>query len=177
MENLVAINSTSIDRYRETIILEQEAAVEMAGAIIKIAKDRNMPAPKVSLDTITRGELRLRALRAGFLPAVGLSLTTIPNSPIKIKKGHDYLTWTQTRQKRVRAELKTLPPIIKEAITEAESMGIFKDIAISDPRAGGDPVIVGRAGGWNFLIASWVNLMDGQGIGFRFKLPEEVSNG
>ena len=169
MESLTVVNTGSIDTYRNGLIEQQEAAVRIAEEIVKVATDRKDLIPKVCLTTIDLGEARLKALRAGFLPAVGIRLITLTKTPIKKPKGEPFFTWEQLRQRRARSELKTLPPIIHEAIEEAESMGIFKNIAMSDPRAGDDPVIVGKAGGWNFLIASWVTLMGGQGVGFRFR--------
>lgn len=164
MESLVVVEKGSLSTYREGLIEEQQAAVRIAEEIIKIANERNLPAPKESLKTLTKGQARLKALNAGFLPTEGLRTVVIPKRPLR-KRRNDY-DWTLRRQRQTLAVVDSLPNQVKEAIVEAESLDVLDKISISQP--GGDPVIVGHAGGWKFLIASWVNLMDGQGTGFRF---------
>lgn len=166
MSNLMVIEGGPLATYQEDLIREQEAGVQIAEAIIKAASERNLPAPKECLKTISAGEARLMALRGGFLPTVGLRTAVIPKRPLRKQRGT--YDWSLQRQRRILAVVASLPSQVQEAITEAESLGTFEKISISQP--GGDPVIVGHAGGWRFLIASWVNLMDGQGVGFRFRL-------
>lgn len=164
MDNLVVVEKGSLSTYREGLIEEQRAAVRIAEEIIKVANERNLPSPKECLKTLTKGQARLKALNAGFLPTEGLRTVVIPKRPLRKRKG-DY-DWTLRRQRQTLAVVDGLPDQVKEAIVEAESLDVLDKISISQP--GGDPVIVGHAGGWKFLIASWVNLMDGQGTGFRF---------
>lgn len=166
MENLMVVQKGSLDTYQEDLIREQEAGVQVAEAIIKVATERNLQAPKECSNVLSKGEARLKALRAGFLPTDGLSVATIPKRPLRKKRGQ--YDWSLRRQRQVLTVVDRLPSQVQEAITEAESLEIFDKISITQP--GGDPVIVGSAGGWRFLIASWVNLMDGQGIGFRFRV-------
>lgn len=173
MENLVVIGKGSPAEYQQGLIREQEAAVQIAKVIMKVAKEGSLLVPKSSIDAKARGEARLKALQAGFLPTVGLRTTIIPRLPLRKKRGNN--DWALTDQRRTLAVVNSLPPQIQEAITEAETLEIFDKVSISRP--GGDPVIVGHAGGWKFLIASWVSLMDGQGVGFRFRLPGERIDG
>lgn len=164
MNNLVVVEKGSLSTYREGLIEEQRAAVRIAEEIIKIANERNLPAPKESQNALTKGQARLKALNAGFLPTEGLRTVVIPKRPLR-KKRSSY-DWALRHQRQTLAVVDGLPSQVKEAIAEAESLDVFDKISISQP--GGDPVIVGTAGSWKFLIASWVNLMDGQGTGFRF---------
>lgn len=163
MNNLMTIERGNLVKYKEGLVAEQEAAVRIAEEIIKVAQERNIPAPKESHKTILLGNARLKALNAGFLPTAGLRTAVIPSLPLRKKK--DEYDWTHRNKMRILSVVAALPPQIHEAISEAKSLDIFDKLSISQP--GGDPVIVGHAGGWKFLIASWVNLMDGQGVGFR----------
>jgi hypothetical protein len=166
MSNLVVIEKTSLVEYRQGLVFEQEAAVRIAEEILTAAEKKGLPAPKYCIDTKIRGEARLKALRAGFLPTVGLRTRPIPKLPLRKKR--EVYDWALRRQRQILATVKALPYQAQEAIAEAQSLEIFDKISISIP--GGDPVVVGHAGGWKFLIASWVYLMDGQGVGFRFRL-------
>lgn len=166
MNNLTVVERGNLSDYREGLIEEQKAAVRIAEEIIKIANERNLPIPKESSRTLTKGQARLKALNAGFLPTEGLSTVTIPKRPLRKKRGT--YDWALRNQRRTLAVVDDLPNQVKEAIVEAESLEVFDRISISQP--GGDPVIVGHAGGWKFLISSWIILLDGQGVGFRFRL-------
>lgn len=168
MNDLMVVEKGNLGVYREGLIEEQRAAVRIAEEIIKIANERNLPTPKESSRALTKGQARLKALNAGFLPTEGISTVVIPKRPLRKKRGE--FDWALRNQRRILAVVDDLPSQVKEAIVEAESLGIFDKISISSPRVSADPVIVGNAGGWKFLIASWVDLMDGQGVGFRFRL-------
>lgn len=169
MSNLMVIEKSPLGIYQEGLIREQEAGVQIAEEIIKVANERNLPVPKECLNTVTKGEARLKALKAGFLPTVGLQTVVIPKRPLR-KKKRQY-DWALRQQQRTLAMVEALPSQVQEAIAEAESLDIFDKVSVSRP--GGDPVIVGHAGNWKFLIASWVTLMDGQGTGFRFRMAQK----
>lgn len=105
---------------------------------------------------LARGKEGLRALSEGFVP---------------VDPG--FFTRTDTRDKwnkrDVKAVLDSMPPEVKEVWEKAEKKGIFKSFSVTT--GGGDPILVGNAGGRHFFIAGWLNISQGVTLfGVRMKL-------
>lgn len=111
---------------------------------------------KTIQDKLTKAQEVVTALEAGFVP-------------VDIHWFWDTETKSRWGVRNVRAILKTMPPEVKEAWQRVEDLGIFKNFGVTG-RRGGDPMLVGIAGGRRFLIGAWVTLLSGYSVGFTVRL-------
>jgi len=65
----------------------------------------------------------------------------------------------------VKRVLNSMPEQVKEVMEAAKQSETFEAIKVSGVRQRGDPMLVGVAGGRNFLLAMWCNLDGGYSIG------------
>lgn len=99
-----------------------------------------------------KAEKQLEVLKEGFVPIVGGWFWNI-DTKSKWGKG------------AVKEIIETMPEEIKEVMENAKQSGIFEKVKVNGSRRG-DPLLVGTAGGKNFLLAMWVNLEGNYSIGF-----------
>lgn len=92
------------------------------------------------------------ALKAGYIPVEGGWFWDVET------KSH----WGK---RAVADVLKTMPEEVKAAMTDAQRSGVFKKVAVNGNRRG-DPMLVGKTGRKNFLIAQWCTFEGGLSIGY-----------
>jgi len=132
------------------LVTEQRIIVEDLEAIILNVKSTDIKG--ILTKRLKLARERLGALSAGFVPL-----------------DYGWFTATDTKatwlKKDVADTIEHMPNDVKEAWDRIQKLGIFKKFGVS-PRRSGDPMLVGIAGKWNFLIAAWVNLPGGCSIGY-----------
>jgi len=137
---------------REMIEHERSVVKELELIVPNIVE----PSIKKGLERkLSTGIENLRALEAGYIP---INRTWTVRTDTKSK-------WPK---KTVEQTIATMPEHLLEAWERAKELGVFKNFSITAER-GGDPVLVGNAGGKQFLIGAWVNFEGGFSYGFCVK--------
>lgn len=139
-----------LDNVLTELIEKQKIVIEDVDKCLPLIGDENTI--KYMTKKRKQAEAQLRVLEKGFVPIVGGWFWDIDT---KSKWG----------SKAVKEILETMPEEVREIMDESRINSIFDKIKVSGSRRG-DPMLVGTAGGANFLLAMWANLEGNFAIGF-----------
>lgn len=145
----------------EVATLVSDLIEEEKEKIAKNEKIRDFAAKESIIELVTKSEKVIAkstsvigALDLGYIPI--LDAYRLEDIDIASKYGG----------RRVKEAIKDAPLEALEALEVARDTGVFSKIKIQTD--GVDPILVGYAGGKDFLIASWLHLPHGKSVGFRY---------
>ena len=150
MENNKLVQRGELDQVLATLIDKQSSVIADIDRCLPLMTDEDL-IKKLSIQKVN-AEAQLKALQEGYVPIVGGFFWNIDT---KSKWGKHV----------VKDIMDTMPVEVKGVLEEVKESGVFKAIKVTGQRRG-DPMLVGSAGGHNFLLAMWANLEGGYAIGF-----------
>ena len=170
---LSPIQSQPLDAYRSAVTAEQELTLKMAEEVLEEYQSRGLKAPPHMERQALDCQKRLAPLRLGFTPTEGVPVLRLPpgleypRSKRRSSGERRHRSWgTQWNRNQVQRAIKHLPDEVKATAIMAQKCGLFDYVAVSNPQRSADPMVFGVAGGWPFLLSTWIPLRNGQGFGF-----------
>lgn len=160
-ESTQLIHRGNLEKTLSDLLAKEKALLE-AGKGVLPSLDEGHVKTTLKIDLAKR-RTYVEALEGGFVPVDGRGFV---RTDTKDK-------WNKTA---VKVALARMPEEAKQAWEEAKELGVFSSFSVS-PRRGGDPVLVGNAGGRPFLVACWVCIVGGTSVRFRFRQRRKDTDG
>ena len=149
MESSYLVQKGSLEEVLGVLLEKQKTIIEDLSKAIPLLHDPEL-IKKLSTQK-TRAEAQLKALQEGYVPVSGGWFWDID-------------TKSRWGKQAVKQVLETMPEEVKTVMEAAKKSEHFEKVKVTGSRAG-DPMLVGTAGGKNFLLALWCNLEGGYSVG------------
>jgi len=157
-ERTLIVQRGRIDEVMNSLITEREILIEDLEKTIPVIRDESTKRQLVKKKE--NAEKQLEVIKKGFIPISGGWFWNIDTN-------------SKWGKRSVKEVIDTMPTQVREKMDEEKESGNFEKLAVSGSRRG-DPLLIGRKGGKNFLIAMWVNLEGNYAIGFTVNSKRKV---